>query len=60
MSNYTNPLGRLYKTPANAEEVKEKCKDAAKQGILIWRFEDCKDEWERLTWKKKARDIYGI
>ena len=60
MSRYSSPLGRLYKSPANPEEIKKKCREAAKNGLLVLKYEDCKDDWERQFWKIRRKSKYSI
>lgn len=57
---YRCPLGKMYKTPANKEDIKKQCREAAqKDRILLWKYEDCSDDWERQFWKNKAKQLYG-
>lgn len=59
MGRYRCSLGKYYKTPKNQDDVKKACKEAVKEGVLLLKYEDCNDDWERQFWKNKARELYG-
>ena len=50
----------MYTTPANSQDIKKQYREAAqKDRILLWKYEDCSDDWERQFWKNKAKQLYG-
>ena len=60
MYPYQSPLGKMYQTPKNPEEIKEKCRKAVENdGLLLWHYKDCKDDWERQFFKNKAKELYS-
>ena len=61
MGKYTTPLARhAPKNPLSDDELKHMRKAMwQKQGYLLLRPEDCKDDWERLFLKNKGVELYG-
>ena len=61
MNSYRSPIAKLIpRNPATEDELESKRWELwHKQGYVILRPQDCKDEGERLFFYNKGNELYG-